>query len=513
MNATTRRSFLKQVGIGAISAGLGSTLAGDLGLSRAFALQDEARLSFGAMEPLVSLLQETPIAKLQPMLVNKIKDGQVSPKELIGAAALANARTFGGEDYTGFHTMFSLVPSYLLSQELPKERQLLPILKMLYRNTKRIHEFGGRAKEVLRPVTPVELPAGKSSGEAIREAVRGLDLQTAEARLATACTSSAAEAFNQVQTALRDSTEVHRVNMVYRAWGLLDIVGLEHAHTLLRESLHYFVNAEKNKKVPFYNSGIRDLLPKLAEQYHLFEKDAGTKHPDDAWVEKRSIELFQAAPERAAEIAAAALAEGWSPAGLHEAIALAANQIVLRDDAPQAHGATAGVHCCDAVNAWRHIGSVSDAKNAVAAVVVAAFNLAHDREMKKDQHFQEWTPYPQPDAKARLKSTTPEELLAELDAAIRSKDQGLATAATHQLGELGAPSAPVFALFRRYVISESGSLHGEKYFRTVTEEFESARAPFKWRQLVAMARYAASMYGDPTPGYAEALELLGLSAK
>ena len=104
-------------------------------------------------------------------------------------------------------------------------------------------------------------------------------------------------------------------------------------------------------------------------------------------------------------------------------------------------------------------------------------------------------------------------MLGELDAAVRNKDQALASAAVQKLGELGAPSAPVFSLFRRYVLSENGSLHGEKFFRTMTEEFEAARAPFRWRQLVAMARYAASMYGDPTPGYAEALELLGLSAK
>src|SRR5436190_23424459 len=162
MNATTRRSFLRQVGLGAIGAGLGSTLVGELGLSPAFALQDEPRLTFGAMEPLVSLLQETPIAKLQPMLVNTVKEGKATTKELIAAAALANARTFGGDDYIGFHTMFSLVPAYQLAQELPKERQLLPILKMLYRNTNRIHEFGGRGKEVLRPVAPAELPEGKS---------------------------------------------------------------------------------------------------------------------------------------------------------------------------------------------------------------------------------------------------------------------------------------------------------------------------------------------------------------
>ena len=260
MNATTRRNFLKQVSLGAIGAGLGSSVAGDLGLFRASALQDEVRLTFGAMEPLVALLQETPIAKLQPMLVNKVKEGQVTPRDLIGAAALANARTFGGEDYIGFHTMFSLVPSYQLSKELPQERQLLPILKMLYRNTNRIHEFGGRAKEVLRPVAPAELPEGKSSGEAIREAVRKFDVKTAEAMLATACKSSAAEAFHQVQSALHDSTEVHRVNIVYRAWSLLDIVGRENAHTMLRQSLHYFVTQD-HAKYKDYFSGARILLP------------------------------------------------------------------------------------------------------------------------------------------------------------------------------------------------------------------------------------------------------------
>jgi hypothetical protein len=156
---------------------------------------------------------------------------------------------------------------------------------------------------------------------------------------------------------------------------------------------------------------------------------------------------------------------------------------------------------------------VSDAKNAVAAVIVAAYNLARDREIQKKSKFLEWTPYPHQDAKARVTGTEPDELLGELNDAIKNKDQGLACAAVQKIGELGAPAKPVFRLLRFYVVSESGSLHGEKFFRTVTEEFEAARAPFKWRHLVGMARYAASMYGDPTPGYGEALELLGLAAK
>src|SRR5712691_10654150 len=76
---------------------------------------------------------------------------------LASAGALANARTFGGEDYTGFHAFMALLPSYQMAQELPKDRQALPILKVLYRNTSRIQDFGGKGKEVLHPVHEAEL--------------------------------------------------------------------------------------------------------------------------------------------------------------------------------------------------------------------------------------------------------------------------------------------------------------------------------------------------------------------
>jgi hypothetical protein len=504
MKNHTRRDFFRQVGAGALTAAVG-----DLGFGRVFA-QDEVRLTFGAMEPLVCLLQETPIAKLQPLLVSMVKDGKTDLKQLTAAAALANARTFGGDDYIGFHSMFALMPAYAISRELPTERQMLPILKALYRNTNRIHEFGGRGKEVLKPVQAAPIPDGKPGGEAMRDAIRGNNLKAAEATLATLCQASAESAYEHVQTALHDGAEVHRVNMVYRAWGLLDIVGAEHAHTLLRQSLHYFLAQDHGKQRDHW-SGARALLPKLMDEYELCCKPPGKRTPDDDWVEKTSVALFAATPAQAAEIAAAALSEGIAPDAVQEAISIAANQMVLRDENKQAHGSTNGVHCCDAVNAWRHIARVSSAKNACAATVLAAYHFAFDRDNPKRNKFQEWLPYPRQEARDAVKTDDPAGLLRELDAAIRDKDQARAAAVTARYGGLDAPSAPVFALFRGYVISENGSLHGEKYYRTVTEEFGTTRARFRWRQLVGMARYAASMYGEPTPGYAEAVQLLGLS--
>ena len=139
----SRRDFLADVGRGMLVSSVGSTLAFDLGLAPVFADEGPGRLSFGKLEPLVALMQDTPADKLQRELVGKIKAG-TDLRTLIAAGALANARTFGGQDYVGFHTIMALAPAYEMSRELPEALRPLPVLKVLYRNTSRIQQFGGR---------------------------------------------------------------------------------------------------------------------------------------------------------------------------------------------------------------------------------------------------------------------------------------------------------------------------------------------------------------------------------
>src|SRR5262245_29400509 len=102
----TRREFLTEVGRGMLVASVGYEVASELGLASALAETSEA-LSFGSLEPLVCLMQETPVNRLLPALVEKLQSG-TDLRRLVAAAALANARTFGGEDYVGFHTMMAL---------------------------------------------------------------------------------------------------------------------------------------------------------------------------------------------------------------------------------------------------------------------------------------------------------------------------------------------------------------------------------------------------------------------
>src|SRR5690348_1325500 len=93
-----RRDFLSQVGRGMLTAAVGYEVARDLGLGSALAEETADRLSFGRLEPLVCLMQETPVNRLLPTLVDMLHAG-TDLRQLTAAAALANARTFGGEDY------------------------------------------------------------------------------------------------------------------------------------------------------------------------------------------------------------------------------------------------------------------------------------------------------------------------------------------------------------------------------------------------------------------------------
>jgi|ERR1044071_3459440 hypothetical protein len=511
----TRREFLGEVGRGMLVAAVGCDVACDLGLASA---SDEAStLSFGPLDPLVALMQETAPGRLLPALAERLRSG-TNLRQLVAAAALANARTFGGEDYVGFHTMMALAPAMHMAEELPPAAQPLPVFKVLYRNTSRIQERGGRKEEVLRPVKPGPLPEGRSGGEALREAVRSRQIDAAEQTFAALARRSPEEAFNDLLFAVQDNTEVHRVVLPYRAWDLLGLIGAEQAHALLRQSVRYCVKAESWQHSASWDEP-RTLLPKMLEEHRLLGRTPGDRRAEDGWVEQMSQTLFRSTPQQAAATAAAALAEGMAPADLGEAITLAANQLVLRDmgrtpndEQPgkplgSVHGDSIGVHASDSANAWRNMARVANARNCFACLILGAYQVALDRTGRGGD-FLNWQPMPLTRHLDQVKTADPDGLLREAEEAIRGNLQARVSALIQRYGDLGHPPRPVFDLLLRYAVSEDGALHAEKFYRTVSEEFAGTRPAFRWRHLVALARVTASEFGRPAPGMAEARQLL-----
>ena len=189
----TRRRFLADVGCGTLIAAVGSSMATDLGLASAAAAQgpEPARLTFGELEGLVALMQDTPADRIVPVVIDELRRG-TEPRRLVAAAALANARTFGGEDYVGFHTMMALAPAFHMSRELPEARQSLAdpqgALSQCQPDRRRPAAVAMRCFIRLRPGS---LSSGQPGGEALREQVRGKDMASAEQTFAALATARA----------------------------------------------------------------------------------------------------------------------------------------------------------------------------------------------------------------------------------------------------------------------------------------------------------------------------------
>lgn len=516
MAPSSRRDFLESVGRGMLVAGLGASVAHDLGCSPAFAGEGTAELSFGAYDSLVDLLQSTPPDKLQPILVEKLNRGECNLKQLLAAGALANAETFGGEDYVGFHTAMAMLPALQMVDILPGERQPLPILKVLYRNSQQIQQYGGASKKTLRERHAAEEATVENAGLQIRDACRVADVARAEKLFAPLASAPLDEAFNILQPVMQDDINVHRFVFAYRTRGLADLLGQDHAYTILRQCVRFCCSHEQNRiDRKGQESPIRMLLPKLLDQFKLDGKQPSWRDPGDLEVERLAQAIYQGPAEQSAEVAAAALAGGISPEVVGEAISLASNLMVLRQGPDQwrTHGDSAGVHSSDATNAWRNMARLAQPRYATSGLIVAAYHVAIHKPFAG-------VAYPTAEHRALVKAQDAAGLLAEAEDAVRHNDQGRAAAAIALYGEGGGSPEAVYERMLKYTISEDGRLHGEKYFQTVQEEFRTTRPAFRWRHLIGLARVTASAYGydredkqgGRAPGYEEACRLLKVTA-
>jgi hypothetical protein len=515
-NPSSRRRFLADVGKGTLLATIGPAFASELGFATpALAAESPPKLNFGDLEALVCLMQDTPAEKLQPALLAKLKGG-AKLKQLVAAGALANARTFGGQDYVGFHTLMAISPAWSMARTLPDHQAALPVFKVLYRNTHRIQESGGRTEEVLHAVPP---SAHDVTATQLHDAVRHRDTALAEQLFARLVGQDKNQAFDALLQCVQDNPEVHRTVLPYRAWDLLDVVGQEHATTLLRQSLRYCLQSEAYRTPEWDEHG--RMLTRLLDEHHLLGRDPGTRSAEDTFIEELAHTLFSSTPEQAAGAVAAALAEGFDPGEIGEAISLAANQLVLRDHGrpPEwefpgkppgsVHGDSVGVHASDSVHAWRNLASASHGRTRFACLILAAWQVARDRASSK-QPFLDWQPMPSKRQVAQVTGTEPAALLRELDSHIQNNLQAHAAAVVQRYGAQGHPPEALFQVLLRYAISEDGALHAEKYYQTVRDEFHRTRPSLRWRHVYGLARVTASEYGRPAPGQAEARKLLAV---
>jgi hypothetical protein len=455
------------------------------------------------LEPLVQRMVELAPDELMPHLVAAHRSG-TSIDRLVVAGALANVRSFGGTDYHGYHAFMALLPALAMSARMPKGLEALPVLKVLYRNTARIRKVGA-GRSVLAPIpAPEREPCAAECGLALRNLARERDLAEAERVLARRVAAGPALANADLQPLVQDDVNVHRIVLAMRAWDMVALAGEAHAEPLLRQLVRFCVDEEKTRVAKgIATPSVREVVPRVVDAHGLLGRQPGERELAGAAFDDLVGIVFGETPERAADAVAKALADGFAPAAVGEAISLAANRLLLHDTGKdRVHGPSFGVHASDAANAWRRVARTASPATGMTSLCVAAFHTAGQSGAVGAE------PFDFRDAAAKLGVADAPALLAATAAAIEQQDQPAAMAAASAYGARGAAPEPMFDLLLRYAVSEDGALHAEKYFHTVGEEFASTRASHRWQLVVALARVTASEFGQPAPGVADVRKLL-----
>lgn len=520
MTNRNRRQFLNDVSTGMLLAGAGS-IVHDLGVTPIHAADSANVVSLGKYEPLVDLFLGKSLDDLQPAVIQKLEQRECSLTDITAAAALMNARTLGGNNYVGFHCEMALGPALEMSRELPTERQALPVLKVLYRTCANIEKAGARKKHALKPVAPREVAADANTAIDLRDTARAKNTSQAESTFAglhSATERDARKSFNLMQPMVLDNSSVHRVVLAHRCWQLTSLVGEEHAQTILRQSVRYCVDEERNIDRPGRDlDERRGRYPKAIDQHKLLSRKPKSRRPNDAWVGQFAKLIYESDHIQGIDATAAAIADGIELDSIAEALCLAANELMLRHDKDPwrgryVHGNSTGLHAADAMNAYRQIARDCDYQHGVLSLLVGA-NYVSGRG-----RFRDHAPYPHADHLEAVKDTEADRLLDALSEAIRGSDQARASAIAHRYGELEHSPRAIFDRLLSFAISEDGKLHNEKYYRTASFEFAKGRKSLRWRHVVSLARVMASSYGlsvsdrrgHRAPGYSEACELLNV---
>jgi hypothetical protein len=516
---STRRQFLSTLGAGATGACFAAAITQLTGARTALgglARRGDARLDFGALEPLVAEIQETAPSRLLELHATRLARGE-RLVDLLAASALANTRTFGGRDYDGYHAFMAHVPSWKMAHRLPTVDAALPVLKVIYRNAARIREFGGAGAERLGAAA--QPTSSQPSADRLLASVRDVDSAAAETEFATLSAGGLDAAYAALLPLVRDEMDVHRIVLAWRVremLGALDtgaIVDAEHAMPLLRQMIHFCVEREpgiiKNGR-----TAVRTDVPALLAKHHLDGAAPGSRRLADAELEKLADIVFGAPRLEAAEAVAASLAGGAHPDDIGDALVIASNRLLLEDAGTKqdsdgkprgsVHGASLGVHASDSANAWRNVARVTP--QAGAAMLVAGAYHTAGQSQNIGSHPFSWRDQA---AEFEGRQESADALLERLDGAVIAHDQPLACAAAERYLKDGHSAESLVARLLTHSIDADGALHAEKYFATATDEHARARAPFRDRHLIALARVCASQAVRRAPGIDQARKLLG----
>src|SRR5262245_30413143 len=311
------------------------------------------------IEPLVSLIENTPRDKCAEMAVEQLRRG-VSYRQMLAALFLAGIRNVNPRP-PGFalHCVFVIYSSHLISLEAPADSRLLPLFYALD-DFKASQERDAKAPSGDFTMRPIRggLPSPDRAAAELSAAMESWNIEQAErAVVSLARNRSSSEIFAMLwRYGARDYRNIgHKAIFVANAYRTLQIIGWQHAEPTLRSLILGLLDFGKEQQVNGYAlddqcypgnlKRLKDWFPKLGDGWVADSADPAATRAILAAIREST-------PEEACAGAAGQLVKGKASASAAwDAVHLAAAELRMR---ARGGAALASIHAVTSANALHY---------------------------------------------------------------------------------------------------------------------------------------------------------------
>jgi hypothetical protein len=452
------------------------------------------------IEPLVSLIENTPREKCAEMAVDQMRRG-VSYRRMLAALFLAGVRNVNPRP-PGFalHCVFVIHSAHLISLEAPADVRMLPLFYALD-DFKAAQERDAKAAGGDYTMRGLQgtLPTAEKAGPELAAAMEAWDLERAErAVVALARGRGAGEVFAALwRYGARDYRNIgHKAIYTANACRTLQTIGWQHAEPVLRSLVSSLLDFGRQQQMNGYaldDQCYAANVKRLRESFGKLGDAWGSDDADSGATRAIAAVIHDASPDEACAEITARMVKGKISAGaVWDAIHLASAELRMR-----ARGAAslASIHSMTSTNALRYAyQSAPDPQTRFLLLLQAAGWVGQFKTAARPETLRAFRIT---DLEAGSREGTRDGDVAEVFAGLRKDTDETAARVFRLAGDAGGRQA-FFASALRFTASRVSEVHYYKFLAALIEDTPLVSA--EWQPyFTAAAAYYVKGPADPEP--------------
>lgn len=432
------------------------------------------------IEPLIQLIEQTPRDQVIEQVAVRVRDGQVSYRNMIAALLLAGIRNIQPRPSVGFkfHAVLVVHSAHLASLASPDADRWLPVFWALD-NFKSSQARDVREGDwTMSTVEESAVPRPHQAVQQLRQALESWDEAAADVAVAGLCRGHASETAFDVfaEFAARDFRSIgHKVIYLANSFRTLQTIGWQHAEPVLRSLAYAMLNhtGEPNPATSDLDADRdgrrnRERLAEIRTPWLDGQRDT-------AATTELLTALREVSSDDASRLVVEQLNRGVSPQSIYDAYFAAAAELTMRQPA------IVPLHAMTTTNAMHYtFQTCGDPATRQFLLLQNASFLSRFRQAAVGRGKLA-------DLRIDSLAAADREQPLELPALFTLLGQNAGQAAAEMLRYLdaGQPASDAMTYARRLIFLKGRDSHDYKYSSAVLEDFHAVSPAWRNRYLAA----------------------------